>query len=291
MVPRLNIVGCGKVGRAIGRLWFRSGTFRPGGIANARVESSRRAVEFLGAGAVVESFGELPESDVTWIAANDDALAEIARRLAAQGAIRPGDVVFHSSGALAASVLGPLADLGAFVASVHPLRSFADPAIAATGFAGTWCGCEGDGRALEILEPAFRSIGGRTFAIASGAKPIYHASAVFASNYLVALVEVAVRCGREAGIDRETTLKVLGPLMRGTLDNIDELGPAGALTGPIARGDARFVADQERALRERDPQIARLYREMGRVAAELAREKGETPDPSLDEIAKVLGDP
>lgn len=288
MVPRLNIVGCGKVGRAIGRLWFRAGTFRLGSVLNRRLGSARDAVEFLGGGIAVSAFGDLAEAEITWVAANDDAIGEIARRLLEEAPIRPGDIVFHSSGALPASVLGPLGAVGALVASVHPLRSFADPASASAGFSGTWCGFEGSPEALAVLDPAFRAIGGNPFVIGPGAKAVYHASAVFASNYLVALIELALRCGQLAGLDRETASRVLGPLIRGTLDNVDRLGPAGALTGPIARGDARFVAEQTRALLDRDPRIGRLYRELGQIAVELAREQGSAPAGSLDAIAALL---
>lgn len=290
MTPRLNVIGCGKVGRAIGRLWFEHETFRPGGILNRRPESTRSAVAFLGGGIAVESFAELPAAEVTWVAANDDAIPEIARRLAVEGPIRPGDVVFHASGALAAAVLDPTAAIGAHVASVHPLRSFADPVAASFAFSGTWCGTEGSPEALAILEPAFQAIGGRTFAIKPGTKAIYHVSAVFASNYLVALVDVALRCAEHAGIDRATAARILEPLTRGTLDSVDRLGPAGALTGPIARGDVQFVVEQERALRDLDPRIGQLYRQLGRVAVELARERGSAPAEALDVIDAVLDD-
>ena len=101
------------------------------------------------------------------------------------------------------------------------------------------------------------------FEIAAELKPIYHAGGVFSCNYLVALIEAAVRAHEKAGIPRAASLKALEPLVRETVDAIFDKGPARALTGPIARGDVatvrRAARDGGRMGRRRGP----LYRGLG----------------------------
>src|SRR6266540_3786764 len=84
-----------------------------------------------------------------------------------------------------------------------------------------------------------RDAGGRSFRLADEAKPIYHAAAVFASNYLVAITALAEELFRDAGIPEPAELFL--PLQRATLDNVAAIGPAAALTGPAVRGDAGTV--------------------------------------------------
>jgi predicted short-subunit dehydrogenase-like oxidoreductase (DUF2520 family) len=137
-------------------------------------------------------------------------------------------------------------------------------------FAGTCCSVEGDARARAILRAAFDAIGGRVLQIDAASKIIYHAGAVFASNYLVALIEVAIQACSEAGIPRIAAMELLQPLVEGSVENVFKLGTAKALTGPIARGDDDLVKKQFAALAEWDPEIAELYRQLGLVTAKLA---------------------
>jgi len=159
-----------------------------------------------------------------------------------------GAVVCHCSGALSSSALAPARAAGAAVASAHPVRSFADPALVAAAFAGTYCGVEGDAAALAVLEPALRAAGGQSVTIAAAAKTVYHAAAVFASNYLVTLLDTALRAYQAAGISEPVARALAQPLVEETVANVFRLGPVAALSGPIARGDMATVARQQQAL-------------------------------------------
>jgi predicted short-subunit dehydrogenase-like oxidoreductase (DUF2520 family) len=102
-------------------------------------------------------------------------------------------------------------------------------------------------------------------------RPLYHAAAVVASNYLPVLLALAARLLVHAGVDEDDAVPALLPLMRGTLDNVAELGIGPALTGPVARGDIETVRLHLRMLPERE---ARLYRDLGREAVALAEARG-----------------
>jgi predicted short-subunit dehydrogenase-like oxidoreductase (DUF2520 family) len=153
---------------------------------------------------------------------------------------------------------------------VHPIKTFSNTEAAARTFAGTYCGAEGDARALRVLEPAFERIGARLFHIAPEMKRVYHAGGVFACNYLAALIETAVTCHDRAGIRRAVSLKAIEPMVRETVDAIFAQGPARALTGPVSRGDVATVERQLEALQKWSGDIAALYRGLGLVAVTLA---------------------
>src|SRR3989449_4624517 len=109
------------------------------------------------------------------------------------------------------------------------------------------------------------------FRVAANAKPIYHAGAVFASNYFVVVEAVAQRLLRLAGLSDAEAWQALRPLVAGTFDNLTGQGPLAALTGPVARGDTATLRRHIERLSRDD---ALLYRALGRAALELARARG-----------------
>ncbi|MBE9609122.1 Rossmann-like and DUF2520 domain-containing protein [Chitinilyticum piscinae] len=244
-MPTFNLIGPGRLGKTLARLLVASGNYQLLGIAGGAQPDAAR--EFIGAGEI-GTLATLPPADFWLIAVPDGAIADVARQLAAASAIRPGDVVFHCSGAGEAALLAPLQAKGAKMASLHPVFSFADPALAAQTFAGTRCALEGDALACERLEALVRTIGGEPFRLAPGGKAAYHAALCVASNYLVTLSQLALDTAALAGMNEAEALPLLHGLMTQTLANVGRLGPAAALTGPIVRGDAGTVATHRAAL-------------------------------------------
>jgi predicted short-subunit dehydrogenase-like oxidoreductase (DUF2520 family) len=203
---------------------------------------------------------------------SDDQIEPVAAQLA-QTHDLTGAVVFHCSGAKASAALQAVRAGGALVASVHPIRSFADPQQVAREFAGTFCGVEGDVAALALLGPAFETIGARLVPIDGSAKTVYHAAAVFASNYLTTVLDAALRAYQAAGIPEAVARELAQPLATETLANVFRLGPAAALSGPVARGDLATVARQEQALLDWDDATGRLYAALVPPTTDLARRK------------------
>ncbi|MGA2064169.1 MAG: Rossmann-like and DUF2520 domain-containing protein [Thermoguttaceae bacterium] len=284
----LNVLGCGAVGRTLARRWTQDGAAELLAVLNRSLASGRRAVAFIGCGRAVRSPAQLPPADLMMISAADEAIETCCRRLCAAGVLRPGTVVFHCSGALGSTILEPAHAQGAWIASLHPVKSFADPALAAKTFAGTYCTLEGDPQACEVLDQACRQSGGLVFRIDPALKTIYHAGTVFACNYLVTLVEIGLRCLERAGVDRETAAAMLRPLVAGAGENALSLGPVRALTGPIARGEASVVARQCEALGQWDPSLQRLYKVLGTWALELSAAKGSADPAALAAIEKIF---
>lgn len=288
MLGTLNIIGCGRVGRTLARLWHERGVFDIQDLMDHTPANAAAAARFAGAGRAVSELSATRPADLWMLTPRDAAIASCCAALARAGRLQPGAVVFHCSGATASGELAPARDQGAFVASAHPLKSFAEPEQAAASFAGTWCGVEGDEAALAVLRPAWEAIGARLFAIDPAFKTVYHAASVVVSNYLTALMEVGIRCFDRAGLPRETAMQVMEPLARTALDQVFRLGTARALTGPVARGDYVVVARQIGALRDWDESVGELYRRLGEVALELSREQGLAKPGALERLEEVL---
>lgn len=159
------------------------------------------------------------------LAVPDGEIAAVAASLA------PGEaVVAHVAGSLGLDVLAPHAR----VASVHPLVALPDAAIGARRLAGAWFAVAGDPVASEIVA----ALDGRAVQVADEDRTTYHAAAAIAANHLVALLGQVERLAAAVGVPLEAYLD----LARGALDDVAEVGPAAALTGPVARGDRDTVA-------------------------------------------------
>ncbi|GFO56113.1 NAD-dependent glycerol-3-phosphate dehydrogenase [Geomonas sp. Red276] len=282
----LNIIGCGKVAKVLGRLFHQAAVFEIGDLASRSPGSAADAARFIGAGRPVSSLRELAPADLFLIATSDDAIAGCARELADASLVGAGSVVWHLSGALPSSVLQPVQAAGAMIASVHPVKTFPDPSRSVTDFPGTFCGIEGDRDAVELLSQAFGRIGGRIFPVDTAFKSIYHAGSVVVCNYLTALLEVGARCYEKGGVPREVAFQVMEPLVRGTVDNVFRTGTEEALTGPIARGDSEAVGRQLEALEGWNAEVAALYRALGKVALDLGRRR--LSDEEVERLAKLM---
>lgn len=271
---RLNIIGAGKVARTLGKLWADACVFRISGVVNRTIESAERAVAFIGAGGAVSDLENLPEADIYLLGVSDSTIQETCDRLVSTGKVSAGKMVFHLSGGMSSEILDSAAKCGAMVASFHPVKTFVDSAIAVEKFTGTYCSMEGHEELCQILSDACSRIGGKPVALGRQEKLVYHASYVFVCNYLAALMELGIQSSMHAGIERGQALAMMESIVRETVENIFRVGPADALTGPIARGDLHFIKNQINALQLWRDDYAEIYRHLGLVAVELAERKG-----------------
>jgi len=291
---QLYVYGAGRLGHTLASLWQQAEVLAVASVHNRSRESALAATKFIGAGEA-RLASELPTIAEAaphrlMLSVPDGEIAGVATRLAEQlPEATAGSIAFHCSGSLASELLDPLRQRGYAVASLHPVKSFADPALAAASFAGTWCAVEGDSVAVAQLTTLVEAIGGRCFGVDAAAKSVYHAGSVFASNCVVGLMEAARRCFAEAGIEGGVAAEILGSIARGTLANVARLGTTQALTGPIARGEAEVVARQMAALGQSQPVLAEVYRAVGLLLVELSMAQGTARPESLAEIGKILG--
>lgn len=286
----LTFLGCGKVGRALGQRWAQAKVFSVGQVLTRSLTTAQEAVAFMGAGQAISEFSQIEPADAFFLATPDDTLASLAKQLAATGMIVQGAICWHASGAIPSQVLKPLKDVGAEIASIHPAKSFADPALAAETFNGTPCVIEGTPEACQLLSEACRAIGGVSIQVAMSTrdKAVYHAGTTLASNCLVALAEVAMQCLMQAGFQKEQALQLLDPLMTGSIQNVTKLGTVQALTGPISRGEVGTIARHLAALEGSKPIIVQAYRLLSQLIVDVARQKENADQDVLNTIHELL---
>jgi len=226
----------------------------------------------------------LGETDVVILTVRDDAITPLATSLATSRAITERHVVLHLSGVQGQEALGPLVTSRAALGSFHPLQTIVEPELAAARLKGAWAAVEGMPRAVEAGERIAKDLGMRPFRIATKSKAIYHAGAVFASNYLVVVEAIAQRLLRHAGLSDADAWAALRPLVEGTFENLSRHEPREALTGPVVRGDTATIVRHLESLAVDD---AKLYRALGRAALELAQKQG-MDEATAEKVAEAL---
>lgn len=269
----LNIIGCGRVGRVLARLWHDSGSYRVQDVLTRSERTAADAIGCIGGGRAATALTDMRAADVWMLAVPDRQIAQAASDLAQIAGTGQPAIAFHCSGALAAAALQPLRALGWHVASAHCLLSFASPDAALQQFAGTPCALEGAPAALAELEPSFVKIGAHCFPLNAKHKLLYHAGAVFATNFLPVLQAVAKQLWMESGVPADVAAHLNATLLKNAVDNILTLGPAGALTGPAARGDLALVKQQGEAVTAWNATAGDAYVALSQLAAKLAADR------------------
>jgi predicted short-subunit dehydrogenase-like oxidoreductase (DUF2520 family) len=180
---------------------------------------------------------------------------------AAAATVPEGPLVGHCSGATGLEALGEREGF-----SLHPLMSVpggSGPEV----LRGAGCAVDGTTpRALATAERLAAALGMRAARVAPEDRVAYHAAAAMASNFLVALEGAAERLAATAGVTRDQ----LAPLVVASTRQWAEIGPQGALTGPIARGDEDVVARHRAVVAERTPELLPLWEALAEATRALA---------------------
>jgi predicted short-subunit dehydrogenase-like oxidoreductase (DUF2520 family) len=250
-LPRIAVVGPGRVG---------------GSIAAAATGVGIRA-ELAGRRNLLEA---CRSAEVALLCVPDGEVAVAAESVAA--AVPPLRFVGHVSGATTLDALAAAGDAGAEVFSLHPLQTIPDPS---SDLVGAPCAIAASTpAALALAREIALRLEMRPFEVPEEARAGYHAAAAIASNLLVALEESAADLLERSGVDQPPR-ELLAPLVLRTAANWAERGP-GALTGPIARGDAATVQRHLEALRELAPELVPMYEALAERARELASAEART---------------
>lgn len=267
--PTIGIVGAGKVGATLARLLHQAGWL----IENVYNRTPSHAETLAGAvnAAVVEHLADV-RGELIIIAVADDAIALVAAEMAQSNLDWHGRGVVHTSGALSADFLAPLAARGAWTGGLHP----------AYPFSGVVESLKGTAFVVETESPVLRewlsmlgdALGAVVLPISGRDKPLYHAALVMASNYTVTLYGTAARLLEQIGVESVDAKLILMPLLEGTLANLQAKLPAEALTGPLTRADTGTISGHLEVLAQTDPNIAAAYAALARLSLPLLRERG-----------------
>jgi len=260
--PRIAIVGPGRLGSTLARELRRAG-YRISEIISGNSGASRRKARALAklVHAKVAVAGEHLDGDLVWFCVPDREIAGTARQLASVVDWR-GKTALHSSGALASDELRVLRLRGASVASVHPLMTFVRGSV--PPLKGVPFALEGDPAAVRVARRIVRDLGAEAFPISRSRKMAYHAWGAFTSPLLIAFLVTGEKVARAAGFSAAEARRKMLPIACQTLANYAKLGPAGAFSGPIVRGDAQVVRQHLKELK-RIPEARDVYVALARA--------------------------
>lgn len=221
---------------------------------------------------------------LVFITTPDDVIAQVCSEVQ----WHEGQSVVHCSGAHSVDILDPAKKLGAAVGSFHPLQTFADVDQAIENLPGSTFALEAREPLLSTLKELTSLLNGNWVELKPGDKVLYHAAAVFACNYMVTLVKLALDLWQDFGVSQKEATKTLLPLLRGTINNIGNIGLPDCLTGPVARGDSGTIERHLSALKARSPSLLTTYKELGLQTIPIALAKGKIDAQKAEEMKDLL---
>jgi predicted short-subunit dehydrogenase-like oxidoreductase (DUF2520 family) len=266
------IAGAGPLAQALGKA-LQECEIDVRYIASRSLDRAKRAASVIGASTIAVPYSGIPsKASHVIIAVSDRAIAPVAAQFAkANSTIR---IALHTSGSYGPELLAPLQSAGVSCGSIHPLQTVRGGPQGAAALRIAAFAVSGDRQALAWAEEIAARLSGQILHINPGARHLYHAAAVMASNYVAALLDSAEQLMLLAGVPKADALRSLAPLVRTSVDNVVNCGAVDALTGPVVRGDAPTVADHLQALNRAPHSITELYKAAGLRALAMARERG-----------------
>ncbi len=287
-MERIAIVGAGNVGKVLGFALKAKGY--PLAAAYCRTDNTRLTAARILACPVFDDMAQTArEGDIVFITTPDRVIGEVCSRIAAGGGFRAGQLVLHTSGAHSSEILAAAREQGAYVLSFHPLQTFPGLEVGLQSLPGTFFTVEGDTAALPVAKAMVDALEGKMLNIPTEMKPLYHAAACVACNYLASLLDVALKMYELMEIPAAEAMEALAPLIQGTLRNIASLGSEQALTGPIARGDVPTISCHLENMALKSPELLPLYSALGLYTVELALRKGTLGEKEAGELKQLLG--
>jgi predicted short-subunit dehydrogenase-like oxidoreductase (DUF2520 family) len=280
---KVAVIGAGRVGTAVAVLLRRAGhriVAVSGGAA-----TRGRAGSHLPDVPVVDAAEAAAAAELLLIGTPDDAVASVAVEVAP--ATRAGTWVTHLSGSLGLDVLDPVRPAGARPLAIHPLQTLPDVGTALERLPGSWIAITADDdEGYGLAERIAHDLHGTPFRLPDELRPLYHAAAVFASNFVVATSAVAEELFAIAGVPDPRA--AMAPLQQATLANVERSGPAEALTGPAVRGDAGTIGRNLEALKQHAPEAVALYAALARATLDLADRSGRLAAGARSAVEGVL---
>jgi len=281
---RTGFIGAGTTGTALAVNLSQKG-WPVVAVSSRALSSAQRLAKLVPDCRVYHTAQELTDAaELVFITTPDDVIAQVCSEVQ----WRKGLSVVHCSGAHSVDILEPAEKLGAVVGSFHPLQTFADVDQAIANLPGSTFALEAGEPLLSTLKELTRLLNGSWVELKPGDKVLYHTAAVFACNYLVTLVKLAQDLWWDFGVSPKEATRALLPLLKGTINNIDNVGLPNCLTGPVARGDLGTIEKHLSALEARNPSLLTTYKELGLQTIPIALAKGKVNEKKAEEMEALL---
>ncbi len=285
----VGVVSAGKVGAVLGAALRAAGHAVVG--VSAVSEASRDRAEALLPGVpVLDVPAVLERSELVLLAVPDDELPGLVQGLADAGLWQAGQLVVHTAGRWGTGVLDPARRAGAIPLAVHPAMTFTGLSLDLARLNDCSFGITAPAPVLPIAQALVVEMGAEPVVVAEADRALYHAALAHGANHLMTVAGQSMQVLRDIGVDHPD--RVLGPLLRATLDNALAAGES-ALTGPVARGDAGTVAAHRGALDEYahghgGDDVLLAYLDLARVTARRALDRGLLDRARYDAVLAAL---
>lgn len=281
---RVGVVGAGRVGAVLGAALRGAGHDLVA--VSAVSDDSRERAELLLPGVPVRPVPEVvAAADLVLLAVPDDALGDLVAGLAATGTWTPGQLAAHTSGRHGIAPFAPALAQEVLPMAIHPAMTFTGTSVDLARLPECCFGITTPEPLRAVAEALVVEIGGEPVWVPEESRGRYHAALAHGSNHLVTLVAQAKEILESAGI--EPSDRVLRPLLQASLDNALASGD-GALTGPVARGDAGTVAAHLRELADLPGDVRAAYVALARATAERAVRSGRLRGAAADDVLTTL---
>lgn len=282
----ITIIGTGRLGTSLAMQFYRKG-YVIHSLYNRSSASREKLAECIDSSLITGSFpgSRTDFGGLVFLCLPDDQIADYAGRVAQKFTGLSGSAWIHTSGALPAEVLQPLADAGAGIASFHPVQTFTAN-IRESIFNDCFVTIQGDTALCNDLKSVVRALGGRPLLVDRQQKTAVHLAAVFVCNYMAPLFSASQHILSENGVELRAR-ELFGPIVRETMEGLLNHSPEEVLTGPVVRGDSGTV-DQHLDFLTQSPTWRRLYRELGSVTLQIAGEITGRDGSSDDLLAEMF---
>lgn len=283
----VGVVGAGRVGSVLGAA-LRSAGHAVIGVSAVSEASLERAENLLTGVPVLEVQDIIERAELVLLTVPDDALPTLVEGLARLGVWQAGQLVVHTSGRYGTGVLDLARAAGAIPLAIHPAMTFTGLSLDLGRLPDSMFGVTGPSAVLPIGQALVVEMGAEPVVIEEESRVLYHAALAHASNHLVTIAAQSAQLLADLGVEHPD--RMLGPLMKASLENALSSGE-GALTGPVARGDAGTVRAHRAALEAHDaPDVRQAYLGMARATALRALERGVLSPAQGEAILAALAD-
>lgn len=282
----VSIIGVGRIGGAIALALDNKYI-----IENLIARNPKNAVEISEKLIVKPSIFTVNEaekinSEIILICTQDSEIRFISEALSSKLHYKP--FVYHMSGSLSSEILSDLKNIGCPVGSIHPLVSISDAFLGFRRFKDAFFCVEGEESAVNEAEKIVKNLKGRSFSIKTEHKILYHAAAVTACGHLVALIDESLEILSKCGLKANEAQRILLPLIKSTIENLENQTTAEALTGTFARADYETFEKHLAHLEKDVPSpIVEIYLQLGERSLQLAEKQGANQE-NLNKIRKKI---
>ncbi len=269
----IALIGAGNLGNNLAIHLFKNG-FNVNTVISRKLKSAAELAGKINAGIASENVKDIPDScNLIIVAVPDDKIEEIDDLLYSSENQFNGKFVFHTSGLLTSSLLSKVTGSGAKTASMHPMQTFCNTIYTKSTWENVYFGIEGHSDSLNVLKNILNILNQPWVVLEPEQKTAYHLGGIFCSNYLVSLINIVYEIYFKAGINPKEVNKIMYPLIKQTLDNINKSSSLyKGLSGPVKRGDIKTLENHLKWLKEYDSDILLLYKHLGKSLLKLSKE-------------------